>query len=450
MMKARCLGRLGDFGAGDRIMVRKAQLSIAGLMVVVLAASVGLTALRLGTAPWAGATTLATMGALGLGVVGTVCRRGAERSWWLGFSIFGWGYMFLIFMGPYSGLLRLPTSAVLEILRPTGPRNGLFFIGPSIFDAYSQTGHSLFGLAAGALGGGLAVLLFGSRSEGVADPLVKARSPWKRWPRSAVFGAMAIVVGVVMSLAGLRWAPGPSCSATMYATWGLLGLTAIRAVCRQGRSRAVCLGAALFGIGYMALNFNHHPDRPAWPRVGTDLLLRALRPSWYISETPPYTSNAAFTNAWIRQVLERPIPMRYRAETPLEDILKAIQAASRDSNDRTLSIYVNPIGLQEAEKTMASPISIDLEGVPLRTTLYLMLNQLDLGYQIQDGMIYISSHRGDDVRPFDDVLPFTVGLDPYLSVGHCLLALLAAGLGAMLARWFCAPREEPAAQPMSI
>ena len=41
---------------------------------------------------------------------------------------------------------------------------------------------------------------------------------------------------------------------------------------------------------------------------------------------------------------------------------------------------------------MASPVrNLDLEGVPLRRTLQLALAQLDLGYFIVDGMLYITS-----------------------------------------------------------
>jgi hypothetical protein len=40
---------------------------------------------------------------------------------------------------------------------------------------------------------------------------------------------------------------------------------------------------------------------------------------------------------------------------------------------------------------MSSTIRIDVEGVPLRTTLRLLLRQLGLGYYVKDGMLNISS-----------------------------------------------------------
>jgi hypothetical protein len=89
--------------------------------------------------------------------------------------------------------------------------------------------------------------------------------------------------------------------------------------------------------------------------------------------------------------LDKPVAMPFAQETPLEDVLNHIKTATKRPADSGIAIYVNPIGLQEAEKSMASTIRIDVEGVPLRTTLRLLLRQLDLGYYVKDGMLNISS-----------------------------------------------------------
>ncbi len=39
-------------------------------------------------------------------------------------------------------------------------------------------------------------------------------------------------------------------------------------------------------------------------------------------------------------------------------------------------------------------MSIDLDGIPLKTTLRLMLKQLDLAYCVRDGVLIISSVPG--------------------------------------------------------
>ncbi len=61
-----------------------------------------------------------------------------------------------------------------------------------------------------------------------------------------------------------------------------------------------------------------------------------------------------------------------------------------------IPIYVDPQGLQDADKTMASTVAINLEGMPLRTTLRLLLRQLNLTYTVKDGLLTITSSSSDD------------------------------------------------------
>ncbi len=104
--------------------------------------------------------------------------------------------------------------------------------------------------------------------------------------------------------------------------------------------------------------------------------------------------------------LEKPISMSFRNETPLADILKYIKGTTRSKTDSGIPIYIIPEGLAEAQKTMKSTsslVTIDLEGVPLRTTLRLLLKQLDLGYVVNEGNLKIDSslsvHRPGGWRP---------------------------------------------------
>ena len=61
------------------------------------------------------------------------------------------------------------------------------------------------------------------------------------------------------------------------------------------------------------------------------------------------------------------------AQNVLGTMIKNISIAEATENllcqDTGIPIYLDPVGLQEAEKTMTSPITLDLEGVPLKTTL---------------------------------------------------------------------------------
>lgn len=94
-----------------------------------------------------------------------------------------------------------------------------------------------------------------------------------------------------------------------------------------------------------------------------------------------------------RQILEKlnePVSMSFANETPLDDVLKYIKQATTTPKFSGIPIYVDPIGLQEAERSLQSTIQIDLDGVPLRRTLQLVLTQLGLAYFVEDGILVIT------------------------------------------------------------
>jgi hypothetical protein len=104
-------------------------------------------------------------------------------------------------------------------------------------------------------------------------------------------------------------------------------------------------------------------------------------------ETNPNTKS-------VLKKLEQPLSMSFAAETPLEDVLKHIKQSTTTATDSGIPIYVDPKGLKEAEATLASAIKLDLDGVPLKTTLRLMLKQIGLAYCVRDGVLLISSVQG--------------------------------------------------------
>ncbi len=97
----------------------------------------------------------------------------------------------------------------------------------------------------------------------------------------------------------------------------------------------------------------------------------------------------------IIDALEKPVAMRFRDDTPLGDVLNYIKQATKNGErDPGVPIYVDPVGLQEAEKSMTSTVKIDLEGTPLSATLPLVLDQLGLAYIPKDDLLFISSPEG--------------------------------------------------------
>jgi hypothetical protein len=56
-----------------------------------------------------------------------------------------------------------------------------------------------------------------------------------------------------------------------------------------------------------------------------------------------------------------------------------------------IPIYIDPVGLQEAGVTMQAPITLRSTGAPLKTSLHAILNQLQLDYQVEGGLMTITS-----------------------------------------------------------
>ncbi len=94
--------------------------------------------------------------------------------------------------------------------------------------------------------------------------------------------------------------------------------------------------------------------------------------------------------------LEQSVTMSFANETPLDEVLKYVRAMTQGPNDNGIPIYVDPVGLNEAGRTMASPVSLDLEGVPLKTTLRLLLKQLGLTYTVKSGLLTITAESSDN------------------------------------------------------
>ena len=95
----------------------------------------------------------------------------------------------------------------------------------------------------------------------------------------------------------------------------------------------------------------------------------------------------------------KPIAMSFPEETPLEDVIKYIQQQYQEPRrsptaSRSTSI---PIGLQEAEKSMTSTVRTSTSRRSRSgRRLKLLLKQLDLTYQVKDGLLTITSNDSAD------------------------------------------------------
>ncbi len=423
--------------------MRRFRFTIGTLMGVVLVLAIGFAALKNVNTTWAGVMVLLTCGALGLAMMGAVLRREATRAWWIGFAVFGWGYLGLaLWSYSASDLPELPTTILLEAIvpkyrwAPPSHYRGTTFSGcvqgpvdPSPF----QIGQCLWTFLVALLGGVLARAVFVSHAGRSVNPQPRAQTAVQR-PRMRWFWLMTIamaapVVFTSTTAIASRSNPGLWTGATFFLTCGLLGVAILGALFGRGRRREICMGAALFGTGYLLLALGRPSDRwlPLRPRLVTDELVQAVRP-WL----PVVPKSMIATNARILDALDQPIPMHFVYEITLDDLLKHIKKATSTPSHPTIPIYVDPIGLQEAERSLNSTVQIDLEGVSLKTTLRLCLKQLGLDYSVKDGYLWIT---------IEDAVSSDLE-DPLLIVGHCLLALLAAIIGGVAAPLVSDARRE--------
>jgi hypothetical protein len=149
---------------------------------------------------------------------------------------------------------------------------------------------------------------------------------------------MILLLGLGLLLASLRFPSGAAAAAVLLVTQATLAFAILAVVYRAGEGRAFWLGFALFGWGYMALTWEswwgHGADRP---EMLTSIVLDHLG-AWFHRTPDPQTGLWPFTgpsrreirNRFILTRLDEPVSMSYPNETPFEDVLKYIKAATMD------------------------------------------------------------------------------------------------------------------------
>ena len=134
-----------------------------------------------------------------------------------------------------------------------------------------------------------------------------------------------------------------------------------------------------------------YPERSAWQALSERRIAR-------YSEADYLFDRDDKTKAILKKLGE-PISMNFPNDTPLEDVIKYIKQSTQDETaglPSGIPIYVDPQGLQDSDKTLASTVSIDLEGLPLKSSLRLVLKQLSLTYTVKDGLMTITSTTSED------------------------------------------------------
>ena len=259
---------------------------------------------------------------------------------------------------------------------------------------------------------------------------------------------MIVVLVVSVGLASLLHASEAWAGLMLLVVCFFLGIAVLGVAYRRGGRRAAWAGFALFCGGYLAMawwgNWDNKPeDNPKRPapqsRMLTtqvlDILLPSIGPSAHdrarFSTLERLFGRVDARDVRISALLDKPVSMPFTTETPLEDVIKYIKIDTTGPGlPSGLPIYVDPVGLNAAEVSMASPITLDLEGVALGTALELILKQLDLTYLVNNGMLTITYVQAEEPD------------EAFRQVGHTLFALLAGCLGAVAGWGFHATRPK--------
>lgn len=165
------------------------------------------------------------------------------------------------------------------------------------------------------------------------------------------------------------------------------------------RSHVTCLlGLTLAALVLLALGTTTNL-RARQARDLQDDFVPAGPPNLYHVEAPPRT--VAETKTWLK--LQAVVPMNFPDGTTLGDLVKFVRESTRDVSNgfpRGIPIYVDPQGLQDVDKTMASTVTIDLDGMPVGKALRLAIRQVGLVTEIdKDGLLVITSSGCRDGEP---------------------------------------------------
>jgi hypothetical protein len=112
----------------------------------------------------------------------------------------------------------------------------------------------------------------------------------------------------------------------------------------------------------------------------------------------------------IYDALDQPLALTYADGAALEDVLKELKRRTTGKKlPSGVPIYVDPIGLQEANVTMASPVKRPVQAIQRTVGEHLrrVLGPLALTYEVKDGFLMITSTESQDG-------PIGGGDDPYV------------------------------------
>ncbi len=185
--------------------------------------------------------------------------------------------------------------------------------------------------------------------------------------------------------------PTPYAGVTVADSTGFLVMSHSYDLLKEYRAMLTWADVERTGVPFPDTRAIEYPERAAWQAL-SERRIKRYGDAEYLFDRDEKTK------AILSKLNER-ISMNFPNDTPLSDVQKYIEQSTQDEAaglPTGIPIYVDPQGLQDADKTMASTVAINLEGIPLRTTLRLLLRQLNLTYTVKDGLLTITSSSSED------------------------------------------------------
>lgn len=160
----------------------------------------------------------------------------------------------------------------------------------------------------------------------------------------------------------------------------------------------------------MAAIVNVGDDPIEFPHDWSDLTKR--RKGKYRDGNRPRTE----TEQHIEQSLEKRISL-HEDKVPLAEVIKKIATVA------DINIHFDPLGLEEEGVTSHTPVSIDVDGIKVKSALNLMLEPLQLGYMIKDEVLMITSRmrqQGDLVTATYSVADLVIPIPNFVPTPNVL------------------------------
>jgi hypothetical protein len=155
---------------------------------------------------------------------------------------------------------------------------------------------------------------------------------------------------------------------------------------------AALLAAGVVGTAVLA---QQGKDPSADPELKAAPLLKAARKQSTAAaqkaDSLPRPAELARINAKIQEKLDQMIDADLPRDTDLGSFLKYIEQTTTDATFPGIPIYVDPLGLQEAQTSIDTKLPSVFQVATLRDILHVALRQLKLSYSVRDGFLMISS-----------------------------------------------------------